>query len=82
VHALQELGIEPEIPKASLYLWSETPGQMESVRFSTRLIEEAGVLITPGIGFGPAGEGHFRISLTTPDDRLDEALHRIGGIDF
>ncbi len=82
VHALRELGIEPEIPKASLYLWSETPGQMESVRFSTRLIEEAGVLITPGIGFGPAGEGHFRISLTTPDDRLDEALHRIGGIDF
>ena len=55
---------------------------MSSVEFATRLIDEVGVIVTPGVGFGAAGEGHFRISLTTPDDRLDEALERIATVRF
>ena len=82
VRALRDLGATPEVPKASLYVWSPTPGGMSSVEFATRLIDEVGVIVTPGVGFGAAGEGHFRISLTTPDDRLDEALERIATVRF
>ena len=82
VSALRNVGVAPEVPKASLYLWSPTPGGMSSVDFATRLIDEVGVIVTPGVGFGTYGEGHFRISLTTPDDRLDEALERIASVSF
>ncbi len=82
ITALTSLGMNPEVPKASLYLWSPTPGNTPSVEFATRLIEETGVIVTPGVGFGSAGEGYFRISLTTPDDRLDEALDRIAKLNF
>ena len=82
VSALRNVGVAAEIPKASLYVWSPTPGGMSSVEFATRLIDEVGVIVTPGVGFGAAGEGHFRISLTTPDDRLDEALERIATVRF
>ena len=82
VSALRNVGVAAEIPKASLYVWSPTPGGMSSVEFATRLIDEVGVIVTPGVGFGAAGEGHFRISLTTPDDRLDEALERIATVSF
>ncbi|MDE2919015.1 MAG: aminotransferase class I/II-fold pyridoxal phosphate-dependent enzyme, partial [Chloroflexota bacterium] len=77
ISALRNVGIAPEVPKASLYVWSPTPAGMTSVDFAARLINEVGVIVTPGVGFGAYGEGHFRISLTTPDDRLDEALERI-----
>ncbi len=82
VQALRRRGLEPEVPKASLYLWSPTPGGASSVDFASRLIDEAGVIVTPGVGFGAAGEGYFRVSLTTPDDRLDEALARIDALSF
>ena len=82
VSALRNVGVSPEVPKASLYIWSPTPGGMSSVDFSTRLIDEVGVIVTPGVGFGTYGEGHFRISLTTPDDQLDEALERIATVRF
>ena len=82
VSALRNVGVAAEISKASLYVWSPTPGGMSSVEFATRLIDEVGVIVTPGVGFGAAGEGHFRISLTTPDDRLDEALERIATVRF
>jgi LL-diaminopimelate aminotransferase len=48
-----------------------------SIDFALRLLEATAVVVTPGVGFGPGGEGYFRISLTTPDDRLEEALLRL-----
>ena len=72
----------PRFPRPACTFGVPTPGGMSSVEFATRLIDEVGVIVTPGVGFGAAGEGHFRISLTTPDDRLDEALERIATVRF
>jgi LL-diaminopimelate aminotransferase len=77
ISALREIGIEAPVPKASLYVWAPVPTSTKSFDFSLKLLDELGVWVTPGIGFGPAGEGFFRISLTTPDDRLAEALRRL-----
>ncbi len=82
LEALTATGLEPERPLASLYVWSPVPAGTSSIEFATRLIDDAGVIVTPGVGFGPAGEGYFRISLTTPDDRLEEALSRIATLSF
>ena len=82
LEALTAAGLEPERPLASLYVWSPVPAGTSSIEFATRLIDDAGVIVTPGVGFGPAGEGYFRISLTTPDDRLEEALGRIATLGF
>jgi len=64
-------------PKASLYLWARVPEGMTSVQFATRLLDEVGVVVTPGIGYGPTGEGYVRLSITVPDDRLEEGVRRI-----
>ena len=64
-------------PDATFYLWLPVPGGYTSVSFATRVLDEAGVNITPGNGFGQHGEGYFRVSLTVPDARLDEALERL-----
>ena len=77
VEMLQQLDLQPEVPKASLYVWTPVPTGYDSSGFAAKVIDEAGVLITPGLGFGPSGDSHFRISLTTPDDRLREGLERL-----
>ncbi len=77
VEMLQQLDLQPEVPKASLYVWTPVPAGYDSSGFAAKVIDEAGVLITPGLGFGPSGDSHFRISLTTPDDRLREGLERL-----
>jgi LL-diaminopimelate aminotransferase len=74
---LSRIGLAAPTPRASLYVWGPVPAGTKSVDFSLRLLDETAVWITPGVGFGPAGEGYFRISLTTPDDRLEEALARL-----
>lgn len=74
---LRRIGLAAPTPRASLYVWGPVPAGTKSVDFSLRLLDETAVWITPGVGFGPAGEGYFRISLTTPDDRLEEALARL-----
>jgi LL-diaminopimelate aminotransferase len=56
------------------------PAGETSVGFAGRLLEEAGVFVTPGTGYGQYGEGFFRISLTCPDDRLEEAARRIAAL--
>jgi LL-diaminopimelate aminotransferase len=50
---------------------------MTSVQLATRLLDEAGVVVTPGIGYGPSGEGYIRLSLTISDDRLEEGVRRM-----
>ncbi len=82
LQVLTAAGLDPERPRASLYVWSPVPAGWSSIQFATRLIDDVGVIVTPGVGFGPAGEGYFRISLTTPDDRLEEALSRIATLSF
>lgn len=74
---LQEIGIGAPTPRASLYIWAPVPKGYTSLQFSLKLLDELGVWVTPGVGFGPSGEGWFRISLTTPDHRLDEAMRRL-----
>jgi LL-diaminopimelate aminotransferase len=77
VGALSGLGLRLRPPKASLYLWARVPEGTTSVQFATRLLEEAGVVVTPGIGYGPTGEGYVRLSLTIADDRLEEGVRRM-----
>jgi len=77
VAVLSKLGLRLRAPKASLYLWARVPEGTTSVQFATRLLDEAGVVVTPGIGYGPTGEGYVRLSLTIPNDRLEEGVRRM-----
>jgi LL-diaminopimelate aminotransferase len=75
--ALRSLGWNIPDVKATLYIWIPVPDGTSSVPFAAKVMERTGVLLTPGIGYGPHGDGYVRLSLTTPDARLDEALNRI-----
>ena len=77
VALLTKIGMKTSPPKASLYIWAKIPDGYSSIEFASKLLKEALVVVTPGIGYGPSGEGYVRISLTTPDDRLDEGLSRL-----
>ncbi|MFC7442076.1 aminotransferase class I/II-fold pyridoxal phosphate-dependent enzyme [Laceyella putida] len=65
-------------PPATMFVWAQTPGNRPSREFAFRLLEEAGVVLTPGQAFGENGEGYVRISLVQPEARLREAAARIG----
>lgn len=82
VEALTKLGLRLRPPKASLYLWARVPDGMTSVQFATRLLDEAGVVVTPGIGYGPNGEGYVRLSITIPDERLEEGVRRMEALQW
>jgi LL-diaminopimelate aminotransferase len=75
--ALAAAGIEVARPRATFYLWVEVPGRGDSRGFATRLLDAAAISVTPGVAFGPGGEGFFRVSLTVPTERIDEACRRI-----
>ena len=77
VGLLHDIGIEVEPPKATFYIWAPTPKGVGSIEFAGRLLDLCGVSVTPGIGYGSLGEGFFRMSLSTPDARLEEAMARI-----
>ena len=79
VDALNSNGWSLEKPKATIYIWAPVPEKYHrsSGAFATDLLEKTGVVVTPGRGYGEAGEGFFRISLTYPDEVLEEALGRI-----
>jgi LL-diaminopimelate aminotransferase len=77
VEALREIGIEVEPPKGTIYVWARVPRGHTSTSFAELVLEEAAVVVSPGSMYGPSGEGFFRISLTTPDDRITEAVTRI-----
>jgi LL-diaminopimelate aminotransferase len=67
VEALRAMGLSVQPPKASLYLWAHVPEGYTSIEFATRLLDDLGVVVTPGVGYGAAGEA-VRLSLTIPDD--------------
>ena len=78
VEVLRALGLHVDPPKASLYVWARLPeGERSSGEYAQQLVEETGVVVTPGLGYGDAGEGCIRLSLTVPDDRLDEGMRRL-----
>ena len=79
VAALQGLGLRLTPPKASLYVWARVPDGETSTAYATRLLDEAGVVVTPGVSYGPSGEGYVRLSLTLADAQLDEGVRRLEG---
>jgi LL-diaminopimelate aminotransferase len=77
VEVLRKIGLEVEMPKASLYVWARLPVGVTSSEYAARLIEDCSVVVTPGRGYGEQGEGYIRLSVTTPDDRMEEGLKRL-----
>jgi LL-diaminopimelate aminotransferase len=82
VKGLRELGLEVDRPKATFYLWIQVPKGYTSAQFATVLLEQAGIVATPGNGFGEDGEGFIRMALTVDEKRLSEAIERLRGIRF
>jgi LL-diaminopimelate aminotransferase len=77
--ALREIGVEVKPPRSTIYVWAPVPAPFESSQaYCEHVLEQAAVVLSPGSIYGPAGEGWFRISLTTPDERLIEAVARLG----
>jgi LL-diaminopimelate aminotransferase len=77
VSALGEIGVEVSAPKGTIYVWAPVPDSHTSTSFCEMVLEEAAVVISPGSMYGPSGEGFFRIALTTPDERIEEAVERM-----
>lgn len=75
--ALTSIGLGVPKPKATIYMWIPVPAGYTSGSFAEHVLDRAGVVITPGNGYGAAGEGFVRISLTAPDERIQEAVGRI-----
>jgi LL-diaminopimelate aminotransferase len=75
--ALREIGIDVSPPRATPYFWARVPEGYTSTSFAELVLEQANVVVSPGNAYGPSGEGYVRLSLTVPDDRLQEAVSRI-----
>jgi LL-diaminopimelate aminotransferase len=75
--ALEAIGVEVARPKGTIYVWAPVPHGHTSASYCELVLEESGVVVSPGGAYGPNGEGFFRISLTVPDDRLGEAVERL-----
>jgi LL-diaminopimelate aminotransferase len=80
VQAFRDAGFTCDVPKAAMYLWIPLPAGITSAEFSDRLLEDEGVIVMPGTGFGKGGEGFFRISFIAPPERLREAAVRAGRV--
>jgi LL-diaminopimelate aminotransferase len=76
-NTLNELGWNIKPPRATFYVWAPVPEGYDSIGFASHVLDEVGVNITPGVGFGAHGEGYFRLSVTAPDARLEEAMARM-----
>jgi LL-diaminopimelate aminotransferase len=77
IAALREIGVDVQPPKGTIYVWAPVPEGHTSTSFCELVLEQAAVVISPGSMYGPGGEGFFRISLTTPDERITEAVERM-----
>ena len=77
VRGLQKLGYDVDVPKATFYVWLPVPPGFTSMQFTAHLLEKAGIVTVPGVGFGEPGEGFVRLALTVPKERLEEALARL-----
>jgi len=79
VKGLREAGWKIDPPRASFYVWIPVPEEYTSTQFAAKLLNEAGIVVTPGNGFGSHGEGFFRVALTVPQARIEEAVERMKG---
>ncbi len=77
VKALRACGLRVQPPKASLYIWARIPEGFTSAEYAARMIEDIGVVVTPGNSYGPSGEGYIRLSITTFDERVEEGARRL-----
>jgi LL-diaminopimelate aminotransferase len=77
LRAIAGMGLDGKAGGGTFYLWIPTPDGGSDLEFATDLVENAGVLVTPGSAYGRHGKGYFRISLTVPDARMEEALDRM-----
>ncbi len=73
------MGLKASPSKASLYIWARVPEGYDSMSFTANLLEQVGVAVTPGIGYGKNGEGYVRLSVTIPDAALVKGLSRLSG---
>jgi LL-diaminopimelate aminotransferase len=77
VKVLKEIGLKARIPQATFYVWAKIPQGYTSMDFTKKLLDEAGIAVTPGIGYGKEGDGYIRFSLTISDDRLEQGMNRL-----
>lgn len=77
VGGLRKLGLPVTSPRATFFVWAPVPNGSDSRKWASRLLQEAGVVVTPGVGFGPSGEGYYRIALTVDKARIAEAMERV-----
>jgi LL-diaminopimelate aminotransferase len=77
---LQEVGLEFTLPQATFYFWVRVPAGHTSASFTDYLLEETGILVTPGHGFGKTGEGYVRFAFTSPEEQLQEAARRLAAL--
>ncbi|MCQ1534893.1 LL-diaminopimelate aminotransferase [Methanosarcina sp. KYL-1] len=82
IEGLKAMGLEVKPPKATFYVWAPVPKGYTSIGFAKVLLEEAGIVATPGVGFGDAGEGYIRFALTKPVERIKEAVERMKKLQF
>lgn len=75
--ALRSMGLEVTSPRGSIYVWVPVPDGHTSESFATFLLDEVAVVVTPGSGYGPSGQGFIRVSLSVSDDRLEEGVERL-----
>jgi LL-diaminopimelate aminotransferase len=78
IAGLRDLGFDVPSPKATFYVW--LPVQ-DCMAFAAQLLSKAGIVVTPGVGFGSGGEGYVRFALTRPVSRINEAIERMRGLD-
>ena len=80
VRALRAIGLDAKPPRATPYFWVRVPEGFTSASFAELVLERTAVVVSPGPGYGASGEGFVRLSLTVPDERLEEAVARIESV--
>jgi LL-diaminopimelate aminotransferase len=78
VDGLKKLGWKVNSPRATFYVWINVPEGHDSTSFAAHVLDSADMVLTPGLGFGPSGEGYVRAALTVNEERLNEAVERLG----
>ena len=77
INGLNGLGWNIERTRATFYVWARVPKGYTSTGFCAHLLNKAGIMVVPGIGYGKCGEGYFRASITVPEERIREAVSRM-----
>jgi LL-diaminopimelate aminotransferase len=79
VSGLRSLGFDVRPPKATFYVWMKVN---DSMKFAEKMLNEAGIVVTPGVGFGKSGDGYVRFAITRDVERINEAIERMKGLEF